>query len=206
MSKRTALLLSALAVMASGVVESRPAKAGGDVMDRPPAHHYHHHHVRRITLYEEVQPMVRYAEPVIVQEQTGPIIRRGNFHGKFIGGNYAYNSSYQDTLTATGKAYLESHRVDPFVRDYVVNPEDPNSVYYSGIPYSRSTSVPTRGGGGIYDQSTSLMPAPTRGFFAENRTRDAYVYSYDYETENPACWSTQQVGGERRSVWTCAGR
>ena len=149
--------------------------------------------------------MVRYAETVPTVA-AGPRIRRGNFHGRFVGGNYAYNGAYQDVLTYTNNRFLEDRKVNAFVSPDLVDPDNANSVYNSGVPYSRSDAVPEHGGGGIYDKSTSLMPAPTRGFFYENRTRDAYVYGYDYETENPACWGRQIVGGEARSVFTCAGR
>lgn len=154
---------------------------------------------------------MRYADPVpSAPVNAGPRVRRGNFHGRFVGGNYAYNTSYQETLTSTNNRYLESHRVTPFVAPDLVDPDAPDSVYNSGVPYSRSNSVPEHGGGGIYEKSTSLMPAPTRGIFYENRTRDGYVFGYDYETENPACWGRQTVAGPEgvqvRSVWTCAGR
>lgn len=208
-----AFALSAIALATCTALPVGPAHAGGDVLDRGSSRHHHRHHVRRITLAKET-PVVRYVDPVLSEPappaNAGPRIRRGNFHGHYVGGNYAYTSAYQEVLTSTNNRYLDGHRSTPFVAAELVDPDVPDSVYHSGVAYSRSNSVPEHGGGGIYDKSISLMPAPTRGIFYENRTRDAYVYHYDYETENPACWRRQTVsapgGVQVRSVWTCAGR
>lgn len=205
--RRLAIALSALSLVAGASLPCTPAAAGGDIIEeRPVRVHRHRAPVRRITLIRETAaPVYTGTTTVAAPVESGPRVRRGNFHGRFIGGNYAYNTAYQDVMTYTNNRYLESHRVTPFVAQDLVDPDNVNSVYNSGVPYSRSESVPEHGGGGIYDRSTSLMPA-TRGQFYENRTRDAYLYGYDYETENPACWSRQQIGSQVRSVWTCAGR
>lgn len=198
--------------VAGAALSAVPAHAGGDVIDRAPRYHrHHHHHVRRFVPVEAWTPVVRYAAPVVAAPvDTGPGVHRGNFHGRYVGGNYAYNSAYQDVLTATNNRYLEAHRVNAFVAPDLVDPDAPDSIANAGVPYSRLDAVPEHGGGGIYEQSTSMSPAPTRGVFYENRTRDAYVFSYDYETENPACWRSQTIGGPEgiqvRKVWICPGR
>jgi hypothetical protein len=211
MSRRASLFALSVVVLAGAALPAAPASAGGEVLDRAPRYHHHHHHVRRATLIEERAPVVRYSDPVLAPApDSGPRIRRSNFHGRFVGGNYAYSSAYQDVLTFTNNRYLETGRVTPLIAPDLVDPDAPDSVYHSGVPYSRSDSVPEHGGGGIYEQSISLAPAPTRGMFYENRTRDGYVFSYDHETENPACWSRQTLVGSEgvqvRSVWTCPGR
>ena len=57
----------------------------------------------------------------------------------------------------------------------------------------------------IFEEATTAAPAPVRGFRNEYRTRGAYAFNYDYESENPACWKAQYVAGQIRHVWTCPG-
>lgn len=206
-----AFVLSAIALIGGTVLPITPVHAGGEVLDRGPSRS-HRHHVRRITLVKEV-PVVRYVDPVlsdpVLPANAASRVRRGNFHGHFVGGNYAYTSAYQDVLTSTKNRYLEAYQVTPFISADLVDPGLSETAYDPGARYGLSKSVPEHDGGGIYDKMTSLMPAPTRGIVYENRTRDAYLYHYDYETENPACWRQQTVSSpgdvQVRSVWTCAG-
>ncbi len=209
-----AFALSAAVLAGAALSSVAPASAGGDVVEgaagEAPAVHrtvHHHRYYRSTTVWAQDTPVVRYVDPAVsVPVPAAPRIRRGNFHGRYVGGNYAYDGAYQQVLTYTNNRFIESNRITPWVTPDLVDPDNADSVYHSGVPHSRSDAVPEHGGGGIYDRITGLVPAPTTGQFYENRTRDGYVYSYDYETENPACWSSQQVGGQIRRVFTCAGR
>ncbi|MGY3582179.1 hypothetical protein ACVIGB_000896 [Bradyrhizobium sp. USDA 4341] len=197
--------ISASALLIAIVAASGAAFAGGDVIEgrnhRP--HHRHHGVI--------VQRETYISHDFVAPAQLPPVgvgLHRGAFHGRYIGANYAYNPAYREVERSTAygaQAQLDgivhgsdSYNSIPYAAGYV-------GTYGGAAGYGVAAEGTSVAGGMIFEQNTTAAPAPVRGFRNEYRTRDAYAFNYDYESENPACWKAQYVAGQVRHVWSCPG-
>jgi hypothetical protein len=194
-------LISASALVLAVAGASGSALAGGDVRYYRP-HHRHH----GVIVQRETYITHDFAAPAPLPP-VGAALHRGAFHGRYIGGNYAYNPAYLEVERRSQIA------VQPPLGAVVYGSDSYNSIPYAagyagsyGAPgYGVEVDGTTGAGGLVYEQSTTAPPAPVPGFRQEYRTRNSYAFNYDYESENPACWKAQYVVGQMRHVWSCPG-
>lgn len=195
------VLASASALFLAAVGFSSAALAGGDVIEergyRP------HHRTRGVAVRHETYVAHDFVAPALPPVGNG--LHRTGFHGRYVGGNYAYNPSYLEVERRT--AFGPQTRFDNVVH----GSDSYNSIPYAAGYVAGGYGVPGYGagapadGGMIFEEATTAAPAPVQGFRNEYRTRGAYAFNYDYESENPACWKAQYVAGQIRHVWTCPG-
>jgi hypothetical protein len=197
-------LISASALLLAAAGASGSAFAGGDVIEGRYYRSHHRHHgliVQRETYIAHDFGAQAPLPPV------GTALHRGAFHGRYIGGNYAYSPAYLEVERRTEFA------AQPRLGAVVYGSDSYNSIPYAagyagsyGTPgYGAAVDGAAGAGGLVYEQSTTAPPAPIAGIRNEYRTRNSYAFNYDYESENPACWKAQHVAGQIRHVWTCPG-
>lgn len=201
---KVSVLVSASALFLVAASFSGAALAGGNVIEERV---YRPHHRHSVMVQRETYVSHDFAVPAA--PPVGSALHRGAFHGRYTGGNYAYNPAYLEVERRTadygptrplgGIVYgSDSYNSIPYAAGYIAAA---GAGGYAGAGYGAAGP----GGGMMFEQATVAAPAPVSGFRNEYRTRDAYGFNYDYETENPACWKSQYVGGQIRHVWTCPG-